>query len=361
MRWIAVTLALFLFLGSVPARAEAPSTEKHAAGYVCPMPEHPEVFQEPGSCPRCKMRLVERSSATTRTVAILVFDGVQIIDYAAPYEVFGQAGFKVFTVGATTAPIVTAMGLKLIPSHAFADAPAAGIVVLPGGNLPLGDTRIVDWVRSRPDQTQVVLSVCNGAFWLAKAGLLDGLTATTYHRAIEGLQAAAPKSHVVRDRRFVDNGKIVTAAGLTSGMDGALHVVAKLLGRDRAREVALNLEYDWQPESGYARASLADRYLPNLDLGSAVKFEPQSSLGDLNHWRLEGLLRTEESASVLQARIAEQLIRSAQWKKLAPGNNGTQHWSFSDEKGKPWQATVSLVPGAAPAALLGTITLDRVR
>jgi transcriptional regulator GlxA family with amidase domain len=279
MRWLVVAVALSFVAGPAPAFSAASAEKKVAAAYVCPMLEHPEVFEKPGTCPRCGMKLVDRADLVHRTAAILVFDGVQVIDYAAPYEVLGQAGFQVVTVGPTRAPVTAAMGQKLIPSYCFDDAPAAGVVVLPGGDVNTPDTRVIDWVRARTAKADVVLSVCNGAFWLAKAGLLDGLTATTFYRLIEGLQDAAPKCHVVRDRRFVDNGKIVTSAGLTSGMDGALHVVDKLLGREKAREVALNLEYDWDPNSKYARASLADRYLPNVDLAARGESHEVTSLG----------------------------------------------------------------------------------
>jgi putative intracellular protease/amidase len=346
MLWLVAAAALTLIPGlAAPPVTAAPAEAKVATAWVCPMLEHPEVFDKPGTCPRCGMKLVDRATLMHRTAAILVFDGVEVIDYAAPYEVLGQAGFQVFTVGPSTAPVTASMGQKLIPSYGFDDAPAAGVVVLPGGDLNTQDTRVIDWVRARTEKADVVLSVCNGAFWLAKAGLLDGLTATTFHRLIEGLQDAAPKCHVVRDRRFVDNGKIVTSAGLTSGMDGAIHVVDKLLGREKAREVALNLEYDWDPDSKYARANLADQYLPNVDLGPTTSFQRTRSLGDLDHWVVEGTLSTHESREATLARIAEQLRGRAKWTRA--GDEGpTQAWSFTDERGRPWRAAVDLTAEA---------------
>src|SRR5207245_8921403 len=110
------------------------------------------------------------------------------------------------------------------------------------------------------------MSVCNGAFILASAGLLDGLTATTTSGLIEKLRAEYPKTKVVDDRRFVDNGRIITAGGLSSGIDGALHVVSKMLGNGTAQAVALALEYDWRPGAGFARGALAARLIPDLDL-----------------------------------------------------------------------------------------------
>ncbi len=359
MRWFLAAAVVLSFVRVVDSQAATPSAEsKVDAQYVCPMLEHPEVFGKPGTCPRCGMKLVERADLIHRTAAILVFDGVQVIDYAAPYEVLGQAGFQVFTVGPTTTPVTAAMGQKLIPSYGFDEAPPAGVVVLPGGEVNTKDARIVDWVRARSEKADVVLSVCNGAFWLAKAGLLDGLTATTFHSLIAGLQDAAPKCHVVRDRRFVDNGKIVTSAGLTSGMDGALHVVDKLLGREKAREVALNLEYDWDPDSKYARASLADRYLPNIDLGQATSFQQTRSLGDLDHWIVEGTLSTHESRDATLARIAQQLTAGAGWTRV--GADGTkQTWRFSDERGRPWRAAVALA-AEGDGVFHAAFSLDRL-
>src|SRR5207244_3534670 len=125
----------------------------------------------------------------------------------------------------------------------------------------LDNPKVLAWIRAKAADAKVVLSVCNGAFLLAKAGLLDGLQATTFAPLIDELRAAAPQTKVVSDKRYVDNGKIVTSAGLSSGLDGALHVVEKLLGRGRAQLVATGLEYDWDPESRYVRAALADKYL----------------------------------------------------------------------------------------------------
>jgi putative intracellular protease/amidase len=358
-----LALTLLACASSLLVSQEPPTSEKPRPEYVCPMPEHPQVFDKPGMCPRCGMRLVDRKALQSRrSVAILVFNGVQIIDYAAPYEVFGQAHFNVFTVGPTTDSLTTAMGLKLTPAYSFDDAPPADILVLPGGDVDLEDKRIIDWVRSRAGASEVVLSVCNGAFWLAKAGLLDGLTATTFHRAIDDLQAMAPKTHVVRDRRFVDNGRIVTSAGLTSGMDSSLHVLDRLLGRDKAQEIALQLEYDWRPDSKYARANLADRYLPPLDLGDNASFDPTSSVGDLDHWRTEGILKTREVPRDLLARVSEQLVGKAGWRPLpgaaAKGYETARKWRFSDERGQPWLATMTLTPLEAPDSLKFSLILS---
>ena len=190
------------------------------------------------------------ADAGERRVAILVFDGVQIIDSMGPYEIFGAAGFDVFTVAETTAPVTTSMGLTLVPSHAFADAPHADVLVVPGGSVRAAraNAALLRYVRETTAHDVHTLSVCNGAFILASAGLLDGLTATTTAGLIERLRSEFPKTTVVDDRRFVDNGKIVTAGGLSAGMDGALHVVSRVLGEPAAQRVAAGEEYDWKPD-----------------------------------------------------------------------------------------------------------------
>ena len=114
------------------------------------------------------------------------------------------------------------------------------------------------WIRARHAESRITMSVCNGALILAATGLLDGLTATTFHDAIDGLKAQFPRIHVVDDQRFVDNGRLVTTAGLSSGIDGAMHLVSRLDGQVAAQLVARNLEYDWREDSGYVRAALAD-------------------------------------------------------------------------------------------------------
>ena len=187
-----------------------------------------------------------------RKVAIFVFDGVQIIDFTGPYEVFGQAFRDVYTVAAQPGPVTTSMGMSVNQSYSFANAPRPDILVLPGGEVDshLENPEVLRWIKESSKDAEIVLSVCNGAFYLARAGLLDGLEATTFAPLIPELQRIAPKTRVVSDKRFVDNGKIITTTGLSSGLDGSIHVIDKLLGRERAERLARHLEYRWQPGAG---------------------------------------------------------------------------------------------------------------
>lgn len=167
---------------------------------------------------------------------------------------FAAAGraFNVYTVAASEGDVVSQGFLTVKPQYTFANCPKPDILVLPGGNtrVPLKDERVIQWIQKAAPDAEVVLSVCTGAFLLAKAGLLDGKEATTHWASIAALKKAAPKTKVHADRRYVDNGKVVTCAGVSAGIDGSLHVVDRLLGRQAAKDTARYMEYKWEPAAG---------------------------------------------------------------------------------------------------------------
>ncbi len=238
-------------------------------GYVCPPCGHDclkTVFEKPGACSVCGMQLGDIKSVVNRLrnqpsgspasgdrkkVAILIFDGVQIIDFAGPYEVFA-AGYEVYTVAKSRKTIMTNGELSVNPAYDFENFPKPDILLVPGGQVleTQEDPVVQQWLRETTEKSDHVLSVCNGAFILAKAGLLNGLTATTTRPLVDGLAGAAPNINVVHNKRFVDNGKIITSGGLSAGIDAALHVVAKIEGKKRAERIAYNLEYDWRQDEG---------------------------------------------------------------------------------------------------------------
>jgi len=195
-----------------------------------------------------------------RKVAIVLYDGVEILDFAGPTEVFTAAGngaFRVYTVAATHAPVLSQGVLKVQPDYSVEDAPTPDILVLPGGNSR-AFTRSkagMAWVKKVTAKNELSMSVCTGAFILAELGLLDGRPATTHWGAISGMRSAYPKVQVKTDVRFVDDGRIVTTAGVSAGIDGALHVVQRLLGDDVAWETARYMQYVWEPKKS---ASLPD-------------------------------------------------------------------------------------------------------
>jgi putative intracellular protease/amidase len=196
----------------------------------------------------------------TRNVAIVVYKDVQPLDWTGPYEVYNDAGrfgrvngqnaFNVYLVSKTSAPL-DAQGLRIVPTWSIKDAPKPDIVVFPGGPAAnvYDDPEFFAWAEKAAKEAEIAQSVCTGAFVLAKAGLLDGRDVTTFYGAIEGLRTQYPRANVQDGRRFVDNGSVVTTAGISAGIDGSLHVVARLLGRRIAEQVATYMEYRWSPDA----------------------------------------------------------------------------------------------------------------
>jgi transcriptional regulator GlxA family with amidase domain len=199
-----------------------------------------------------------------RTVGILVFDEVEVLDFAGPFEVFAvadslndQALFQTFTLAEHPGTIRARNGLKIVPEHTLESAPRLDLLVVPGGfgTRPLlRRPALLEWVRKTARTAEIVASVCTGSLVLGAAGLLDGLGATTHHRAFAELRAVAPLARVEEGRRFVDQGAIVTAAGISAGIDVSLHLVAKLAGREVARRTAEYMEYRWLDDAGGDRS-----------------------------------------------------------------------------------------------------------
>ena len=195
----------------------------------------------------------------SRRVAILLFDDVEVLDFAGPFEVFSVAGrragrgepaFVVSTVANRPGPVVARNGLTLVPQFTVADCPPSEIFVVPGGygsRALLTDVGLLEWVRRRHAEAELTLSVCTGALVLGAAGLLDRLEATTHQGALDELRRWAPTSTIRPDARIVDNGRVILSGGISAGIDMSLHVVARLLGKEEAIETARYMEYDWNP------------------------------------------------------------------------------------------------------------------
>lgn len=194
-------------------------------------------------------------------VAIVVFEGVEVLDVGGPAEVFaaaarqaasnGEPAFTLYTVATTRQPIESQGFLDLIPDYAITEAPAPDILILPGGRVEhaTGDPALMAWIASAAAAADQVLTICYGSFVAGRAGLLDGLEATTWYGSVARLGAEFPRTRAVSGRRFVDNGKVVTTAGVAAGIDGALHVVARTVGKYAADRTAEYMEYPWAPPS----------------------------------------------------------------------------------------------------------------
>lgn len=194
-------------------------------------------------------------------VGILIFDGVEVLDLAGPFEVLSRARlvpgaesrrtdesapFNVFTVAKDLEPVTATGGLVVVPRHSFADVPAIDLLVVPGGfgTRPLlQDDETIDWIRRTAAKARQTASVCTGSLLLARAGLLDGRRATTHWGAFGLLGSLGRDITVDREARFVDDG-VMTSAGVASGIDLAFHVVERLLGREVADETARYIEYE---------------------------------------------------------------------------------------------------------------------
>ncbi len=206
------------------------------------------------------VRATSAEAAPTRNVAIVLYEGVEVLDFAGPAEVFAVAArngasrdrpaFRVYTMAATKAPITSQGVVKVVPEFSIDDAPKPDVIVFPGGSSGklTEDPRFMTWAKKAIGESELAMSVCSGAFVLANLGQLDGRQVTTWFGAIERLRRAAPKATVIDGRRFIDEGRVVTTAGVSAGIDGALHVVARLLGRHVADETARYMEYHWTPE-----------------------------------------------------------------------------------------------------------------
>jgi putative intracellular protease/amidase len=281
-------------------------------------------------------------------VGIVLFDGVQIIDFAGPYEVFGTAGFGVVTLSHDGKPVTTAMGLKVTPDAGFADAQPFDVLLVPGGDTGDAerDPKMLSFVRQHAASSRHVLSVCTGAFILAGAGLLDGLQATTFTPRIDQLARRYPKVDVARDVRWADNGRIVTSAGLSSGLDAALHIVDRLRGTEQARSVALHLEYDWKPEGGFVRSRLADRYVPAaletvVDWPKGLAMNRETSVGDEQQWRARFHVTSATPADDLLQRIAKGMDSQPGWTHQP----GAHRW-IGHQEGKRVTLALDATPGA---------------
>lgn len=197
-----------------------------------------------------------------RSVAILVYEGAEVLDFAGPFEVFAVTSelnddrfFDVRLVAAHAEPVLAINGMRVLANSTFAEMPAPDVLVIAGGSgsrRAMHDRALLDWVKNAAETAEVVLSICSGARIPAALGMLDGLEATTHHLVFDHLQEIAPTAQLKRGVRFVDTGRIVTTGGITAGIDGSFHIVARLLGMRIASGTAEYMEYAWQPHPDHA-------------------------------------------------------------------------------------------------------------
>lgn len=196
-------------------------------------------------------------------LGILVFDEVELLDMAGPYEVFTTAArvlarsqppgtsalFSVTTIARRPGQVRARAGLRLQPDHTLADHPPLDCTIVPGGvvDAELGQPDLMAWLCGQARSARILASVCTGSLLLAQAGVLDGLDATTHWEDLDALRALRPAVRVRDGMRWVDQGAIVTSAGISAGIDMSLHLVERLHSRDLAIRTARQMEFDWEP------------------------------------------------------------------------------------------------------------------
>ena len=195
-----------------------------------------------------------------KRVGIVVFEDIEVLDFCGPFEVFAAtrlneanrreepSPFEVWLVAEKNAPVVTSGGMKVIPHHTFASCPRLNILVVPGGwgtRRELNNPAMLAWLRLRAPEVEILTSVCTGAMLLGAAGLLDGRRATTHWRSLDWMRESFPAVTVEYDQHVVEDGPILTSAGIAAGIDLALKVVARYHGEAVARATARHMEYPY--------------------------------------------------------------------------------------------------------------------
>jgi len=212
----------------------------------------PEETKEVGPVPDARLTAPLALPASGDIhVAFLISADAEVVDFGGPWGVFeyvtvgkdNHYPFKLYTVAASKDPVTVSFGMTILPQYTFLDAPAPDVLVVPAMDSDKLAPAALDWLRTAHKSTALTMSVCTGAFVLAAAGILDDKTVTTHHGGFGMLRMTYPKVTVVRGARYVEDGRIASSGGLTSGMDLALRVVERYFGRDVAKQTALNLEY----------------------------------------------------------------------------------------------------------------------
>lgn len=201
---------------------------------------------------------------TRKRVGILIFPDVEVLDFCGPFEVFSvtrlneelrreeQSPFEVVLVAERPEPVTTTGGMKVTPHHTLESCPPLDILVVPGGwgtRAEARNTRLLDWITARATQVETLTSVCTGSMLLGQVGLLDGRHATTHWRSLQRMRESFPAVTVEEKQHVVEDGNVLTSAGISAGIDMALKVVARYHGEAVARNTARNMEYRYPDDN----------------------------------------------------------------------------------------------------------------
>ncbi|SIT65790.1 DJ-1/PfpI family protein [Ectothiorhodosinus mongolicus] len=208
------------------------------------------------------------SEANRTLVGILIFPQVEVLDFTGPFEVFAttrldeaqrtetESPFEIRLIAQSKDPVTTTGGMRVLPDHDFADCPFFDVLVVPGGKgtrTEIHNPVLIDWLRQIGAGIPLLAGVCTGSMLMGQAGLLDGLRATTHWRSLPWMREAFPEVMVVEDEFVVDAGSVITSAGISAGIDMALHLVLRFHGQDVARAAARNMEYPFPGDGGRRR------------------------------------------------------------------------------------------------------------
>lgn len=191
-------------------------------------------------------------------VAIFIFNDAEVLDFAGPFEVFNVANtvaeqqlFNVFLVAESEQIIFAKNNFRVLPDYDFTEVPEADILIVPGGNgrkIQMHHVPVLNWIKHEAGKASMVLSVCTGSFILGNAGLLNNLAATTHHGSYDEFEKEFPTTQLIRGVKYVDNGKVITAGGISAGIDMSIMVVGKIHGNEMAQKVAERMEYSMAPQ-----------------------------------------------------------------------------------------------------------------
>lgn len=303
-----------------------------------------------------------RAPFATKTIGLLAYDEMQVLDLAGPLDVFGGANacahgaspYALCVIGLRASAVLAENGLSIVPAHTLDDAPPLDTLLIPGGMgarlvLP-GDARLLDWLRGRAGDTRRIVSVCTGAYVLAAAGLLDGRRVTTHWRFADDLARRYPALRVETDRLFLRDGRFATSGGLTAGMDLVLALVEEDLGATAALDVARQLVMYMKRPGNQAQFSTP----------LAAQARSSGRMGELVEWLLAHL---DEPLGM--ERMAAQVAMSARhFRRVFANTFGTTPARFVETL-RLEQACLRLTQGRAPigriAAGVGFNSADAFR
>jgi transcriptional regulator GlxA family with amidase domain len=190
-----------------------------------------------------------------RNTAIYLYDEAEILDFTGPYEVFtasnresGSKLFKVYTVTQTGSTVTASGGLRIVPEYSIFECPKPDIILIPGGagrRFEMNNTVVLEWIKEQFPSIELLLSVCTGAFITANTGLLNGLKATTHHRSYDEFEKTFPDIELVRNVKYIDNGRTILSGGISSGINMTLYAISRLYGKDLANRVSGRMEFDY--------------------------------------------------------------------------------------------------------------------